>query len=130
MISNKDRKREARKLIKKPAGPLTPVDLSTCDYVPEWMTRAYKNNRYVVMINDKAQTTKGKAIRCMIQRQDDTPISWLEKQKIKNEIFGSDVFAIEYFPAESELVDHHNIYWLWIFDEGILPIPTFNGEIK
>jgi len=31
--------------------------------------------------------------------------------------------AVEYYPAKSELVDEANIYWLWIFPEGVLPIP-------
>lgn len=127
MITWKDRKREARKLLKKPPGPLLPIDL--CDYdAPEWMSRAFKNNRYVVMINDNAETTAGPAIRAMIQRHDDTPISWKSKQEIKNEIFGAAATAIEYYPAESELIDHHNIYWLWIFPKGTLPKPVKGGK--
>ena len=102
-----------------------PVELSQCEYVPEWMTRAYKNNRFVVMINDRALTTAhGHAIRAMIQRHDDTPISWQSKREIKNELFGTETTAIEYYPAESDLIDDHNIYWLWIFPEGILPKPV------
>ena len=123
MISNKDRKREARKLMKKPAGQLEAVDLRRCEYVPNWMTRAYKNNRYVVMINDNAMTTHGPAIRAMIQRHDDMPVSWAEKQAVKNEIFGNESVAIEYYPAEKNLINHHNIYWLWIWPDKIMPMP-------
>ena len=29
--------------------------------------------------------------------------------------------AVEYYPAQSELIDDHNIYWLWIFPNDVLP---------
>lgn len=61
----------------------------------------------------------------MIQKHDDTPIQqhWATIQKIKNEIFGEETTAVEYYPAKSNLIDDHNIYWLWIFPDGALPIP-------
>ena len=114
----------AKKLLKKPAGKLVEVDLSTRDH-PAWMTRAYTNNRYVIMIDDAAKVTGGiAAIKAMIQRHDDKPIPnhWSEMQSIKNELFGEEVTAIEYYPAESKLQNHHNIYWLWILPEGVIPI--------
>ena len=116
------RLQEANKLLKLPPGKLMPVDLVINPH-PSWMTRVYRNNRYVVMIDDNAKTSKGPAIKAMVQRHDDTPIPnhWRELQNIKNEIFGPETTAIEYFPAESELVDEHNIYWFWIFPDGDLP---------
>jgi len=116
------RLQEANKLLKLPPGKLMPVDLVINPH-PSWMTRVYRNNRYVVMIDDNAKTSKGPAIKAMVQRHDDTPIPnhWRELQNIKNEIFGPETTAIEYYPAESELVDEHNIYWLWIFPDGVLP---------
>lgn len=116
--------REAKKRYKLPPGKLTPIDLEVNDH-PEWMTRAFSNNRYTVMINDNAKTDKGEAIRVMIQRLDNTPIPnhWSEIQKIKNELFGNKAVGVEYFPAESELTDDYNIYWLWVFKDGILPKP-------
>lgn len=86
------------------------------------MTRAFVNNRYIVMIQDAKQTTHGAAICAMVQTVDDQPIKnhWRELQRIKREIFG-DVMAIEYYPTEHDLIDDHNIYWLWIFPEGVIP---------
>lgn len=112
----------AKKLYKLAPGKLQPIDLSSH---PAWMTRAFKNNRYIVMIDDNAETDKGTAIKAMVQRLDDTPIPnhWSEMQKIKNELFGEEAVGIEYFPKVSALTDDHNIYWLWIFDEKLLPIP-------
>ena len=114
----------ANKHFNKPAIPFFELDLSKAEFVPKWMTRAYKNNSYIVMINDNAQTTKGKAICAMVQKHNDTPIlnHWSEMQKIKNELFGKETVAIEYYPAESNLQNDHNIYWLWIFPEDVLPI--------
>lgn len=50
-----------------------------------------------------------------IRRHDQgTNVGWADKQRVKNELFGPNVQAIEFFPPESELVDDANIYWLWI----------------
>jgi len=114
----------AKKLFKIPKGDCLSIDLESVNH-PAWMTRAFKNNRYVVMIDDYAETTKGLAIKAMIQRHDGSkiPNHWSELQSIKNELFGDDSIGIEYFPKQTSVVDYHNIYWLWIFKEDVLPIP-------
>lgn len=115
----------ARELMRKPRGQLTPVDLAKQDH-PDWMTRCFVNNRYIVMIEDGVTLSTGEtAIKAMIQRHDDQPIPnhWREIQNIKNEIFGPEQVGIEYYPAESELSDKANIYWLWVFPDGDLPRP-------
>jgi hypothetical protein len=85
----RQRRLAARKEFKKPVTKFMPVDLSTSSFVPAGMTRAFKNTRYVVMIYDNCPTSKGTAIRAMIQKHDAAPITnhWSEIQKIKNEIF-------------------------------------------
>lgn len=92
-------------------------------FVPFWMTRCFRNNQFTVMIHDKANTSAGPAIRAMIQKHDDTPIKnhWATLQRLKNEIFGKEVIAIEYYPKETQLINDHNIYWLWIFPEYAIP---------
>jgi hypothetical protein len=119
------RKKLAARLLKKSSSNWIEVNLSEVDH-PIWMTRCFRNNKYVVMINDECMTTHGYAIRAMVQKNDDTPIlnHWREIQNIKNELFGEEVTAIEYYPAESNLQDLHNIYWLWIYPDGVLPIPV------
>lgn len=109
----------------KPEGAFVQIDLASGPFYG-WMTRAYRNNKYTVMIMDDCPTTHGPAIRAMVQKHDDTPFinHWATMQRIKNEIFGIETTAIEYYPAQSELVDQHNIYWMWIFPEGIIPKPT------
>lgn len=119
----KERLKVAARMKKKPETPFKQIDLSLQIGKPTWMTRAFSNNRYIVMIMDNAPTTHGNAIRAMVQTVDDKPIQnhWSEMQRIKSEIFGLDTMAIEYYPPSNELVDQHNIYWLWIFPDGIIP---------
>lgn len=122
MSLQRERIKEANRRLKMPVGPWLEIDLSTRPH-PSWMTRAYENNRYIVMIIDNCPTNAGNAIRVMIQKVNDSPIlnHWSELQKIKNELFGPETMAIEYYPKESELVNQHNIYWLWIFPDGVIP---------
>ncbi|MFD3283952.1 hypothetical protein ACE41O_12600 [Alteromonas macleodii] len=121
----KERLKKAAKLMKKPAGKFEPIQLSLAPNVPSWMTRAFSNNRYTVMIDDNCIMSDGKpAIKAMVQRHDDAifPNHWAEMQRIKNEIFGLESVAVQYFPATSNLIDRFNIYWMFIFEEGRIPI--------
>lgn len=124
MARNKAQMSAAKKLLKKPRGPWVPMDLSERPH-PEWLTRVFRNNRYVVMIGDNFKMTGGiTAIRAMVQRHDDKPIRnhWAEMQSIKNDLFGVEVTAIEYYPSAIQLCDVANIYWLWILPEDSLPL--------
>jgi hypothetical protein len=124
MITGQQRKQAARREEKEGSPKFQPVDLANKSWVPAGMTRCFRNNRFTVMIYDNTQTTKGPATRALIQSHYNRPIDnhWSTLQKIKNEVFGPETTAIEYYPAESNLQDFHNIYWLWIFPEGVLPI--------
>lgn len=130
MARSKAQKSAARKLLKKPRGRWIPIDLSEGLH-PEWLTRAFSNNRYVVMINDNAKMTGGiTAIKAMIRRHDEKPIPnhWAEMQAIKNKIFGPEAVGIEFYPAVSNLVDVANIYWLWILPEDSLPLAILSNR--
>jgi hypothetical protein len=132
MNLERERKRQAKKLLNLPPGKLEVVDLDGARFIPIGMTRAYRNNRYTVMIFDDHPTTHGVAIRVMIQKHDDTPITfhWREMMKIKNDVFGEEVIAVEFYPKKSELIDDHNIYWMWIFPENTFPKPILNPLIR
>lgn len=125
MNAERQRMLAARKEFKKPVTKFEQIDLAKAPFVPKGMTRAYRNTRYTVMVYDFEPTTKGTAIKTMVQKHDDMPIlhHWSEMQKIKNEIFGEETTAVEYYPAQSKLIDVHNIYWFWIFPNDQLPIP-------
>ncbi len=91
---------------------------------PKDMTRAFRNNRYIVTVYDYSETTAGYAIRAMIQSLTGEAFhNWEDLQRVKNECFGEDVVAIEYYPAQAEVRNSHNIYWLWIFEPGQIPLP-------
>ncbi|WP_444876696.1 DUF7694 domain-containing protein [Brevibacillus daliensis] len=49
-----------------------------------------------------------------IRNVENTDIPWAEKQRIKNELFGTERVAVEVFPAQSELVDEANMYHIWL----------------
>lgn len=126
MITQKERLKEAQRLFKLPAGKLEQVDLTNVKFIPRGMTRCFRNNRYTVMIYDNHPLEKGGyAIRVMVQKHDDTPITfhWREMMKIKNDVFGEETVAVEFYPKKSELIDDHNIYWMWIFPEDQFPKP-------
>lgn len=124
-LSKRQRRLEAQRLLKQPETKFEQLRLSDFEQVPKGMTRAYGNNRYTVMVYDLCRTTHGTAIQVLIQSHADEPIKnhWAEIQRIKNELFGNETMAIEYFPAESELVDNHNIYWIFIYPAGVIPKP-------
>jgi hypothetical protein len=80
--------------------------------------KVYQNNKYIVQVflND---VTKGRSmVKVMIRRSDSKPIlSWTDLFRIKNEIFGEEVEAIQFLPKKSELVDVKNLYWFFIEKE-------------
>ena len=131
MSRTKGQKSAAKKLLAKPKGKLEEVDLEQTSYVPEWLTRAYRNNRYTVTIEEGVRMTGGIiATRVMVQRHDDRPIPnhWRELQSVKNEIYGEETTAIEYYPKESSLIDDKNIYWFWVFPDWAVPVPLRRGR--
>ena len=46
-------------------------------------------------------------------------VTWAEKMRIKNELFGENRFAIEVFPKQRNLVDVCDVYHLWVFDKKL-----------
>ncbi len=45
-------------------------------------------------------------------------ITWDELQRIKNETLGTDVWCVEVYPAQSDVVDVANMRHLWPLDEA------------
>lgn len=90
------------------------ITLRNINYGPLIMFK--KNSIYSVQVYDWKSSGM---LLAGIRRHDQKPCCpWIHKQKIKNELFGKERFAVEIFPEESKLVDEANIYWLWIFPEG------------
>ncbi|MGL5713383.1 MAG: DUF7694 domain-containing protein [Paraclostridium sp.] len=83
-----------------------------------------KDKKYCVMIRE-INTDMGRVSHMTLRNSENnnigTDIPWIEKQRIKNEIFGQEVAAIEVFPKESELVDSAMMYHLWVLHDFTLP---------
>lgn len=84
------------------------------------LNRAYKDkaNEYAVMVRT-VQTQWGTVQHACIRNVRSTDIPWIEKQRIKNEIFGTERIAIEVFPKESQLVYEANMYHFWVLPEDM-----------
>mgnify|MGYP006869465799 FL=1 len=76
--------------------------------------RVFMNNRYIVQVFTNKMRNFKLYDKILIRRSDSKPIySWQDLFRIKNEIFGPEVEAIQFFPPVSKLVDEANLYWLW-----------------
>ncbi len=52
-----------------------------------------------------------------IRRKDDKPIhSYMDIQRIKNDLLGKDIVAIEIYPKQKNFVNGSNTYHLWTWD--------------
>ncbi len=77
----------------------------------------WKNDLYVVSVRRFAE---GGVERLSIRRDDRKAArDWRHFQRIKNDIAGPEVEAVELFPAESRLVDSANQFWLWCMPPGM-----------
>jgi hypothetical protein len=82
----------------------------------------YTNSRYQVAVWPGA-CALGKYFHLSIKTHDRSPRhDWRDLQRIKNELIGSEFYAIEIFPAESRLVDAANQYHLYAFERWVPPV--------
>lgn len=58
MISKRQRRLAAKQELKEASSKFAAIDLTKADNVPPGMTRAFRNNKYFVMIFDNVKTTK------------------------------------------------------------------------
>jgi hypothetical protein len=78
--------------------------------------KLYQDHTYAVAVYDPDEA----GIVCLtVQRLDGGIVrDWRDLQRIKNDLVGPERWACEVFPAESQLVDLRNTYWLWALPEG------------
>lgn len=82
---------------------------------PKPGVEVFKNSMYVVQAFQMKDSPWGFFKKVGVRRNDAQPIrSWSDMQRIKNEIFGADSFAIEFYPKESMKVDDANLYWFFV----------------
>ncbi|GKU76877.1 hypothetical protein [Paenibacillus sp. L3-i20] len=73
--------------------------------------------QYCVMSRE-IKTEWGNVDHVCMRNATETDIPWMEKQRIKDELFGYDRTAIEVYPTEPELIDEANMYHLWVLPKG------------
>lgn len=82
------------------------------------------NEKDICVCSRLIRTRLGKVEHVTISRGTGTcdgsgEVSWSEKMRIKNELFGENRFAIEVFPKQDNLVDVCDVYHLWVFDKKL-----------
>lgn len=90
--------------------------------------RIYLNSRYQVALrrihDHPLAEGLGVCVHLSIKRLDKAWIhDWRDLQRIKSELLGPEVEAVELYPAESRLVDEANQYHLWAYPD--MPAGTF-----
>jgi hypothetical protein len=119
-----------RKNARKPFGPwekrlisvfhsLRPILTSGKE---KWREENYLNNRYSVQISDY-ETDWGPVIHLWVRCHDGgMPRAWSDLQRIKNELAGRNLIALEVFPGVLDLTDEANLSHLWVLPEDfVLP---------
>ncbi len=82
----------------------------------------YRNSRYQVVMRRPDSPPSAPLVWLSIKRIDNRPCrDWREFQRIKNELLGPEVEAVELNPAESRRVDAANQYQLRAFPGRLLP---------
>jgi len=79
------------------------------------MSKCWTNDTYFV---GSRYIAEYKVEHIAICRKDGNIVTWSEKQKIKDELFGKDRTAIEIYPPSNELIDDGNVYHLWVYKRG------------
>lgn len=63
-------------------------------------------------------TTWGVVTQLLIRDHENHEFCWKDKQRIKDELCGSDRIAVEVFPEQENLVDQADVYHLWVLPQG------------
>lgn len=79
------------------------------------MTNGWINEKYFVC---SRYIEEYNVYHMAVCRRDGDIVNWSEKQKIKNELFGTDRTAVELYPPVNELIDDNNVFHLWVYEEG------------
>ena len=113
-----------KKLARKPFSRLEKRDLDQHHPMRplgvKWRQECYLNNRYSIQISDQ-ETSWGTVVHLWIGRHDnEMPRSWMDLQRIKNELVGEGRIAVEVFPAEEAFVNQANMTHLWVLPEGMV----------
>lgn len=118
------------------------VDITAPKYMPEeerenmepWMQdmeRAWLGSDGIIVYSRIVNVGSLYVEHVVTMREDRLPISWLEKQKIKNELFGGNIEAMEIYPKESERTCSEGVYHLWLLSNStVIPFGLNRPKMK
>lgn len=101
----------------------TPFELGTPATDPMG-GRIFINSRYQINLRGIFTNIEpfGPTVEMSLKRRDKEPIfDWRDIQRIKNEVFGDQIYMVQVFPPEKYLVDTSNQYYFWVFLEYEFP---------
>lgn len=79
----------------------------------------WRNGWCSVSVRTSASTSLGVSIdHAFFRTALSGELTWGEKQRIKDELFGIDRMAVEVYPRKEDLVDEADMYHLWVFPSG------------
>lgn len=84
---------------------------------PGYIYAAHVNAVLSVQASEE-ETAWGYVTHLWIKRHDGKPVTWAEMQRVKNELAGEALTAIEVYPPVDQLVDEANMYHLWVLPSG------------
>jgi hypothetical protein len=100
--------------------PLGSVGRGWCAEIGEART----NGVYVALVRyldrDRRDPENGR-VHLAIRTASNLEPPWRDLQRIKNELFGAERFAVQVCPPASRLVDDADMYHLWIMPKGYEP---------
>lgn len=82
--------------------------------------RAYANGLYAVLVRQLDATDAGR-LHLAIRTPTNLEPPWRDMQRIKNELFGPERFAVQVCPPDARLIDQADMYHLWVMAEGYRP---------
>lgn len=125
-MSSRNDRRVAAKLCRKASSapkwePLVrKVGVENHPNAPCGLVAGYVNAIYSVQVFAAIKSPLGIVVPVGVRRHDTEPIrKWHDMQRIKTELFGVDRVAVEVYPAEIDVSDAANMYWLWLLPAGV-----------
>lgn len=80
---------------------------------------ARANNLYVVLIRPFADEQGNGIIHMAIRTASSLEPPWRDLHRIKNEICGPEMTAVQVMPPQSELVDEADMYHMWVLSSRL-----------
>lgn len=82
------------------------------------ITRAFFNDCYSVQFYD-VLTDMGLVQHLIVRAQLGGEPPWRDMQRIKDELVGTEAYAVQVYPRASDVVDQADVYHLWVLPQEL-----------